>query len=208
MKRFGWKGITLIVLTILVFLWIIRAGIMSSYLSNHLGVPISAARISMWPSQTTIKGFKIFNPRGFKEKRAFGAEKITIDYTFHKLFTDPAEIQQILVQDIFLSVEFANASGSENNWTEIGKHMPSERSGKEIMIDRLVFSNLTIEVRNLVDDPKTYHVDQIEWENLHSKRGFPTEQVVSKLFEEVGLQEYIKEAFDPAGFFEKLFEPL
>lgn len=209
MKKLGWKMILLIVLAAIVFLWLIKAPIMASYLTKKMRVPVSIGRISMWPSSTTIHNFKVTNPRGFKTRTAFQADKIQMNYQFDHLVGDPSEIDQILINDIFLSIEFSNPLGTQNNWTKISERMPKQKSQKNVIVHKLILTNMAVEIRGLgfIGKPQTRHIERLEFDEISSEKGFPTEQLVSAIFGGAGLRQYIEDAFNPAKTIEKFLNP-
>ena len=123
MKRYGWKLLVLLILAALVFVWLIRAPILSSYLSNKIGVPVSIRWIGIWPSYTNIHVFAIKNPPGFKD-RAFKAEEVVCHYQLGQLFGDPRVIDSIEIKNSVLRVDFTNPLGAANNWTVLAQMMP------------------------------------------------------------------------------------
>lgn len=198
MKGIGWKLVLLIILAALVFLWLIKAPIIASYLTKKMRVPVSIERISIWPSETTMLNFKIRNPKGFKSRVAFEAENTRIDYRFKELFSDPIAIDQIILDKIFLGVEFSNPFGTSNNWTEIGKNMPQQKSQKRLIIHKLVLTDLSVEIQGLglLGKPTTKTLSRLEFDDIDSAQGFPTEELVKKVFGGSGIQQFLQDAFN------------
>ncbi len=207
MKRHAWKLVILIILAAIVFLWLIKAPLVSSYLSNKMRVPVSISRISIWPSQTLIHEFKIKNPSGFRKPYAFTAETTQIDYQWKQLRGEPTVIDQIIVDGIFLDVECTNGACTSNNWTAIGANMPKQKSDREVIIHKLILTNLDAQISGLaVVKGKTLkqHVDRLEFYEIDSKQGFPTEQLIREIFGKAGMQEYIKNLLSPEKILEKI----
>ena len=80
LKSMGWKVVLLIVVAGIVLIWLMKASIISWYLTDKLKVPTTVSSVSMGMSQTVMHGFRIANPRGFKMKSAFEADTIEIAY--------------------------------------------------------------------------------------------------------------------------------
>jgi hypothetical protein len=100
--------------------------------------------------------------------------------------------------------------GEDNNWTAIAAGMPKEKqkgsgSGHEVIIHRLILSNLNVEIQGgqLIKAPSSKHIDRMEFREISSKTGFPTKELINKIFEGAGLQQYIKDMFDPGKIFQK-----
>ena len=211
MKHLGWKLILLIILAFLVFLWLVKSPFLSSYLTAKLRVPVSIQHISVWPSSASLYNFRIKNPDGFKAEYALTAESTEIDYQLSQLFGNPLVIDQILIDNIFLGIECSDGSCSENNWTAIGERMPKEKSNQEVIIHKLVLTNLTAEISGLQalgGKKLTRRVERLEFDEIDSKKGFPTEELVRRLFQGAGLQQYLKNLFNPQKIIEQYLSPL
>jgi len=205
--------IALVFIGTILFLWLAKAPVMSSYLTRKLNIPVSMLTIGIGPTKATIRNFKVKNPRGFKIRTAFKAAKIEIGYHFKDLFGTPTKINEIVATDVFLSIEFSNPLGTRNNWTALGARIPPDNSktkGKGVSIGVLALKDIAVEVRGLglKGAPETRHIDLIELHNIDSAKGFPTQELIRKIFENGGLDAYIQEAFDPDNVIEKFLNPL
>lgn len=210
MRRWGWKLGVLLVVAAAVFLWLIKTPLIATYLTHKLGVPVSLNWISLTPSQTKMKGFKINNPIGYKSATAFKAKQIEIDYAFRQLFSNPMEVNEIDMENVFLDIELNNISGAKNNWTAIAARMPKEgASAKEWQIHKLAITNLTVVIRGLglKGGTKKKTIPHIEFHNISSKTGFPTKKLIQAIFEGAGIQEYIQDLFQiqPVDLIQKFF---
>lgn len=211
MTKHIWKLVLLILLAFIVFVWLIKAPIMSSYLSDKMKVPVSVGTISMWPSKTTIHRFKIMNPRGFKEKTAFQVDHAEIDYKYKHLFSDPTELDQITLDKVYLSIELRNATGTDNNWSEIGARMPKEKSNREVIIHSLTLNNITVDVggpgAKILGVAGIRHFDRMQFNEIDSREGFPTKELVRKIFEGAGIQQYLQNFLNPAKQIQNALKP-
>lgn len=202
MKTYGWKFVVLIICAALVFIWLVRAPIAGSYLTGKMRVPVSIGWIGLWPSSMNMHSFKIKNPPGF-DGPAFKAREILCSYQLSQLFGNPAVVDQILIRNAVLHIDFTNQSGTENNWTAIGRGMSPIQSAKEVLIHKLILTNFTVEIHGLsavgllMNVPKTKHFDRLEFDNIDSRKGFPTEQLVRSIFQGAGIDQYLQEFFNP-----------
>jgi len=206
-KSISWKVIVLLIIGAVIFLWLIKAPIMSSYLTKKLGVPVSIGSIAIRPSQTKILDFKIKNPRGFKLRDALRAKETTIDYRFSKLRNNPSEIDQIVIDDIYLSIILTSPLGKDNNWSAIAAGMPKEekKSDHEVIIHRLILTNLNVQIQGgkLIKAPSSKHIDRMEFREVSSQKGFPTKELIKEIFQGAGIDQYIKDALDPVKTLQK-----
>lgn len=208
-KSLSWKIILLILIGSLIFLWLIKAPILSWYLSDKLKVPVSIGSISIWPSETTIRDFRIVNPRGFTMKSAFEADTTNIKYRWHNLRASTSEIDEIVVDGIFLGIECSNPLCRQNNWTAIGARMAKKEANqkkRQEVIHKLILRNMTVEVRGLGigKPPFTKKIDYLEFNEVSSEKGFPTDKLIKAIFQGVGLQDYIQDLLNPQNAIKKL----
>lgn len=212
MFKHGWKLILLIIIGALVFVWLIKASVMSAYITNKMKVPVSINAVSMWPDQTILRGFKINNPAGFKLSDALKTQRIVIDYDWKRLMGNPSIINQILMEHVYLGIDCSNPTCSSNNWKAIGAGMPKEeRRTHEVLIHKLVMTDITVEIRGLglLGSPTIKRIDRMEFNEINSKTGFPTRELVNQIFKGAGLQQYIQDAFNlPSNAIQKFLNPI
>lgn len=210
MNKGLFRPFLLVVLILILFIWIVKSEIVSWYLTRQIRVPVSITRISTWPSQTTIYDFKAKNPSGFKTKTAIYANRIEVDYKFANLFGDSKKFEKIEADGIFLNIEFENPLGTKNNWSVIARNMPKTKSTTDIEIKELIFNDITISIQGLglSMKPKTFKIGSLKFNDINSETGFPTEQIIRRIFEGSGVDQYIRESFDPQNTFDRLFSPL
>lgn len=202
MWKHGWKLVLLIIISALIFLWLVKAPVMSTYLSNRMGVPVTMRTISMWPSWTRIRYFKIKNPHGYHPRTALEVKKIDLDYTFGQLTGHPSVIDRITLDNVTLNIEIRNRTGSDNNWSAIGAQAPEVKSSREVIVQKLVMKNITVNVTGAgakaLGIAGTKHFDRMEFDNINSKEGFPTKQLVAQIFEGIGFRKFIENFLNPA----------
>ncbi len=210
MFRHGWKLIVLIIIAAFVFLWLIKAPIMSSYLTKKIGVDVTVRRISMWPSVTTILDFRIANPYGFQSRNAFKVEQTKINYRWSALSNQPSEIDLITLDNVTLNIEILNGSPSNNNWTAIGAQMPPRKGNNEVVIHKLILRNMTVNTSgpgaNKLGVAGTKHFDQMEFDEIDSRYGFPTKELISRIFQGAGLKMFIEKFLNPTQQIQKVLQ--
>ncbi len=208
----GWKITLLVVLGAIVFFWLVKAPILSSYLTHKIKVPISISTISVWPHQTIMNGFRVKNPRGFKLPNALTAGKTTVDYKPEQLVSNPCVFDSIYMDKVYLGIEFSNATGTENNWTAIGSNISDDGHGREVIIHKVVITNITVEVRGIqakiLQVPQMQTIERMEFDEIDSKNGFPTKELIRMIFQQAGLEKYIERILSPENIFENVTNPL
>ncbi|MBU6446183.1 MAG: hypothetical protein KGQ49_02155 [Verrucomicrobia bacterium] len=201
----------LIVVGVFVFLWLIKAPIMSRYLTQKMGVHVRVRSISMWPSVTTIREFSIANPHGYKTRTAFLVDKTRVEYVWHNLAANPHEINLITLNDVFLNIYINDASGKDNNWADIGANMPEKTGDQEVIVHKLILRNLTVKTEGpgaqTLGVAGTQHFDQMEFDEIDSRNGFPTKELIAKIFQGAGLKQFIDRFLNPTNQIKKVINP-
>src|SRR5689334_5655852 len=116
MKKYGWKIVGLFILAGLLFFWLIRAPVLSIYLSDKMGIDLSVRWVGLFPHHSKIHGLKIENPRGFK-KSAFEAKEVVCRYHMGDLFAETTVFDLIEIDHSVLMIDFSSPYHIENNWT-------------------------------------------------------------------------------------------
>lgn len=209
MRRSRIRFAAWIVLGLIVFLWLVKAPVISLYMSHALRLPVSMDWISMGTRKMLIHDFAIANPRGFSDRAALKAQKTWVDYKLDTFSHRPFTLDSIVMQNVVLEVEVLNASGSDNNWTVLSDRMkaPSPRS-KGVLVRKLILENVTILVTgDLSMGPIHREIDRLEFDNISSDNGFPTEAFVHQIFGGAGIDGYIQDAFNPGTWIEGVVSP-
>ncbi len=203
-----------IVFVSFIFLWALKAPLFSSFLSQKMKIHVSIAGIKIRPTYSKIYRFHIRNPTNARGRTAFSAKNIIIDYQFKELRTEPVTIDKIEVNDAFMSIEFYNAFGTKNNWTELlAKMGAKKKSTTDVEIRKLVINNLEVEIRGMglagvfgsPIEKKT--IKRLEFDNINSKDGFPTEQLIQAIFGKTGLMKYIDQIYKAPGLIKDFLNP-
>jgi hypothetical protein len=211
-------GILIVIVGVIIAFWLLKAPIVSGYLSDKMGVPVSIGSLSIRPSHTHFKNFQIDNPRGFKKKAAFSSQDIAIDYDFHQLFQDPVVLDQIVLDNVYLNIEILAKNGKKTNWSEIGKKI-AQHAQKQMQVQRgmviksLVLTNITVEVSGLkfipiLKIPPVQHFDRWDFGEVDSRSGFPTQELIEKIFGKAGVLDYIQGVFDQVQKLQKSLSPM
>lgn len=211
MKWQVWIMIGLAFAATLAFLWIVKAPILSSYFSGLLGMDVSIGGVSITPGEMQISNFRIGNPGKYKERAAFKADSIVSSYHWNQLRSDPSTVERIEMDRIQLNIEFLNPTGKQNNWTEIAANIPKrDANAKEVIIKRLILTNMTVKIigMGIWAKRETRTIGRMELTNISSKSGFPTRELISNIFGNAGLIEYIKNIIPSPGGVIKMLPPL
>lgn len=211
LREHKWKFRFIIAGAVLIFLWLIKAPLMSSYISSKVHIPVYVGTISLWPHETSIRTFEIMNPRGYKGQNAFHAKHVKIRYRFGDLFHAVTEIEEIALKDVHLNIEILEKEPASNNWAAIGARIPLKKIQKGCIVHKLTIDNLTAEISGkgavLLGLAGTQHFEQMEFNDVNGEEGFPTKELVGKIFESAGVARYLEQFLNPAERIQNSINP-
>src|SRR5262245_32445365 len=209
MKKYGWKVGLLTIFAVLVLFWLIRAPILSAYVSSKIGLPVTIRWVGLWPSRTNMHGFVMMNPSGFKNS-AFKAKEVVCRYRLNELFGESTVIDLIEVDHSVLTIEFKDPNSTDNNWTVLGEKVEKRQEGSKVLIKKLVLKDFNVDIQgtNNIAKAKQTHFDEVEFDNIGSEEGFPTERLIRMIFETGGIDQFLKGLFNPEKGLQKAMSPL
>jgi hypothetical protein len=209
MKRHGWKFVALVFIAVASFFWLIKAPVLSTYLTEKLGIEVTTRRISVWPSVTTMHHFRVSNPDRFRSPNALSAKKVTLHYQFGSMISAPRTIDEIVLEDVHLNIDIL--SNSKNNWGMLAASLPQARHGSRVIIRKLIIRNLTVTIEGkgarLLGVDGTKHFAQMEFNDIDSADGFPTKELMAKIFNNAGLLKYLENLLNPVRTIKKTLNP-
>ncbi|NGX39357.1 MAG: hypothetical protein KR126chlam1_00683 [Chlamydiae bacterium] len=184
---------------ILFFLgWSRVPDMIANNLSKKLGVAVSIDSMSFTASQVDVKELEIGNPRGYSLPKAFSAKQILVRAPLTQYFKEKIQVEQIVVDDIYLGLEFNTSTGADGNWTQIMSQFQKEadldEEGKSVFIKKLVLKNIQTAVffrdkgGNIKQLPP---IREIVLTNISTEGGFPIDQLMESI-----LGQMLKEVFN------------
>ena len=210
-KQHKWKVGFIAFGSVFLFLWLLKAPVMSAYFSSKMGVPVYLGTIDIWPRKTLIYSFNIKNPPNFGLASAFESKHVKIGYKLNKLLGASTEIDLIELDQVFINIELLEA-GKGNNWESFTGQLLNKKPQKAMIIHRLVINGLTAEIHGkgaiAMGIAGTRHFDHLELNEINSAEGFPTKQVAGQIFEGAGLEIYLEKFFNPVESVEETINPL
>lgn len=211
MLRHGWKFVLLIVVAVFLFFWLIKAPLVSVYLSDKLGVPVTMRTISIWPKTTTIRHFRIANPSRYRKPSALEIGKTRIHYNWRNVIGNPAIIDLITLDQVELNIVIDSVSGSDNNWSAIGSSMPEVRHERGVMIKKMIVKDVIVNVSGrgatLLGVSGQKRFNQMEFDNINSKDGFPTKELIQQIFKGAGILKYLERFLNPTQVIKEVLSP-
>jgi uncharacterized protein involved in outer membrane biogenesis len=206
-KLIKWIGCVILLCiiggAILAFLlWSRLPDIVASSVSKRLQTSVEIGDIYFSQNSIDVDRFVIHNPKGFKLPRALSAEKIDIEAPLTHYLKNNIEIDEIVVQDVYIGLEFDSIKSTQGNWSTLlthAKHAQEESSksasNKTVFIKRLALLNIHVELLYQNDGKvrKLKPIKQIELKNISSTGGNVGDQLMNSALGEAIKQVFIEE---------------
>ncbi|MBM3207539.1 MAG: hypothetical protein FJZ57_02905 [Chlamydiae bacterium] len=193
---------------------------LSVYLGNKLEVKVDVEDINIGSKGIKIENLEIGNiPTGLLNK-AFSAQTIDIQFPLiYSLFRRSLFIDKIILDDVYLGLEFNSATSTKGNWTTLMSNLeknanaeskvPNQKATatyityKDCVIKELIINNITVDVLYLQSNSKVKRlppIKQIVIKNIRASKGFPADQltnsILGQLLKQVFIQENLKNMLD------------
>ena len=167
--------------------WVYRADVAAQLLARELGVPVTIDALSIHPQGSEISQVWIGNPPHSRTPTAFSAKQIAIQTTFPQLVADPLLIDEIVVSDILIGVEYYDSKKRQNNWQVIlGEPEASPvKSSRDYLIRTLRLERMEIQIVQANGSKKTYTLPMMEFHNISAETGFPVGEIEKAIFKQV-----------------------
>lgn len=226
--------ITLISILVICFLGFFAFTRIPSWLSHTLSkrakVEITIGKIGLSSDKITIDGVQVENPKGSKLKNALKVEEITSIAPFKNYLSDNIIIDEILLEDVYFSLEFYKPNSKEGNWSYISNNLSqsnkqeaakqkAEGKSTEVLIKKLVLTNVNIEMYTHEQNAKLKKlktIKRLEFTNVTSSGGIPTSQIMDviiqqalrEIFSREGIQNMLENVLSPDKGSDNVFDSL
>ena len=184
------------------------AEIMSYVISQKTGTPVHIDQIYFKKDAIRIVDLKIGSPSESKLKTAFKAGNIVIHAPISNYFNDPIVFNRILIEKIYLGIEFYNQDRTRGNWVtlmnRLGADDQDSKKGSYSIIRELILRDLQIELLLAGSKPNYLSpVNEIRLTNIRSDDGRIAEEltkiIIQKMMEQVFILKGIKTIIDLPG---------
>lgn len=193
----------------LFLLWSRLPDMIASNLSKRLQVGVEIGDMSLSPSSIGVEKFVIHNLPRYKLPNAFSAEKIDIEAPLTRYLKNDIVIEEIIVSDVYIGLEFESIKSAKGNWSTILANAQSAQeessktaSEKTVLIKRLLLTNIRVDLYYQSEGKikKLKTIPQIELTNISSQGGNVGDQIMNSALgqavKEVFVQENLKNMFD------------
>lgn len=190
----------LIVLTLFVFsvLYTRLPHLLSQKLSHTLQTHVSIDTLTIRPFSLQLSGISIDNTPHSTLPKALTMETATIAAPLLHYLNDSIAIEEILLDTIYLGLEFDSASSAEGNWTTLMTPLQnSEKSSstKSVHIQTLTLRNITVEIvyKDTGTKKRLPLIPEITLSHIDSTEGLPTDQIMKSVLGQMLRSVFIKE---------------
>ncbi len=213
------RVITIILVLILIaivaafFGWTRVAGKISSELTKKMGVEVTIAGISLAPTSVTLGKMVIGNvPNGILP-RAYSADETKVKAPLTRYLSNEIVIEEIVISNIYLGLEFDNAKSTNGNWTTIIGNLENSmasaapeskpKNPRRVLIKKITMKNISTDLVYRDQGKNVKHlpvIPQMELYNISSEGNTLAEQladsVLGQMLKGVFIKQNIKNMFE------------
>ncbi len=177
-------------------------GTIASKLSKQLQVPVSIGNMSIGFYSIGFKDFKIRNPEYSTLPNALTVGDIAINCRLRNYFDTHVVIQEIVLSDIHLGLEFDSPSSVKGNWTRLMTNFENDtgegtkNQNRTVLIKQLVLKNISVDLVYQTRSGKIKRlrpIDEIILTNITNTGGFPIDQIAESVLGQMLKSVFMKE---------------
>lgn len=202
-----WLIATLIVIfvavAVVVYLgWSKLPSMLSKHLTEEMSVKVSIEKIGLGLRTISVYDLVIGNVKNGILPKAFSAKEIDVHASLTEYFKEEIVVEEIVIEGIYLGLEFNNAKGTDGNWTELMKQLQSSSAGKSgeekkrsLLVKKVVLRNIDTDLVYR-DNGRVQHlprIDHMELYNISSSGGLPVDQLMNSVLGQMLKQVFIKQ---------------
>lgn len=184
----------------------------SSNLSEKAKVDVNIETIQLDMENIKVANLAMGNPQQSTLKYALKVQDIDVKAPLMNYLFNPITINQIIMDNVYIGLEFYKAGSTDGNWTYIvanlNEDVPQDSSGKEVTIKKVTLKNINIELlthQNGAKSRKLQPIKQLEFTNVTSTGGIPASQLANaimkvtlkEIFSLEGIQNMLQNALNP-----------
>ena len=227
-----WKAVITVIILIIIAISLIgffglkkASNLLSESLSSKLKVPVKVEGISLSWNRITIKGLEIDNIKDSILPKAFSAKTIIIKAPLFHYMKKHVEIQQVIVDDIYIGLEFDNIESEKGNWTRLIENFytvmdnyEKKDSERTVTIKKISLQKIQAQVVYKTSPKKIHAFPIVEYEeftDITSQGGFPIDQITNSvlgkmlmsLFVRENIKNMYKQFLNPKNVLKSLISP-
>jgi hypothetical protein len=157
-----------------------------------VNVTVGGVDLSLLKARFGISGVTVANPAGYETKNMLTLGSLTVNTSYRQLRSDPVEIQEIVIDDVQITLE---QKGMSNNIKDVlngmsktapAKEEPKaeptagEKPAKNLKIKRLEIKGASVQAK-LIGGPVTFKLDPIVMNDLGSDEPMDTAALSGKI---------------------------
>ncbi len=200
------KATLIIVGLIIAFQLCVSIGtiILTNSLSRKMRVKVEIDNVDISWRKVSVNGITIHNLQGSILPYAFKADNITIKTPFHEYFGKHTVIDDIILDNVYLGLEFDSISGETGNWTRIMTNlrcasekdeMKKHYGDHEVFIKNIYVNDVQAQVTyrdkdTIIDLP---HIESMDFHDLSSEGEEVSYQIMNSVLGETLVSIFIRQ---------------
>ncbi len=201
-----------------IIVWNMLPSIISSKLTKMAKVPVSITDIHFSTKSVEVERLKVKNPKGSVLDDALTVRTITADVPLTRFFKKEVVINQLLLDKVYISIEFDSKNSNQGNWSTIMNNLneslassleTKEEDQRGVLIKKLILENIKVDLvyRDTKEVQRLKKINRIELDNISSKGGVPSAQIMNIVMREVlrnifsveNLKNMLQDIIQPGG---------
>ncbi|MBI5274439.1 MAG: hypothetical protein HY860_05235 [Chlamydiales bacterium] len=205
-------ALILVVLSIYTIFFIYSSPkLLSKSLTNLVGSSVTIKDIIYKKGEFSIKNISMDNLPHYTLKKAVHATSITFKTPYYEYLLPNIIIDEVIIDDLDISIEFSNQTNTVGNWTEIIKNVDKALyktntsktkhiHGRVIVVKKITLNNTKILLKQYERDPIVLEpIPHLTLTNIDSEKGIPMDKITHIIIKQV-----IKTLSDQAGIADML----
>jgi hypothetical protein len=165
------------------FAYLNSGWILAQNLSHMTKTPVTIHQVDFHRDCFKIEQLVVGNPQEAYIPAAFRAKTVEIRAPYSQYLKKSITIDQIVIDDIYINIEFYTPDKIEGNWQVLIENMKQEnrspsKTGRKTLIKELVLTN--VQVNLILSDGKIHRLSPIkhlEFQNVTSEEGIPIKEI-------------------------------
>ncbi|HSW86480.1 MAG TPA: AsmA family protein [Rhabdochlamydiaceae bacterium] len=232
MRIFLKSLVTIIVIVIVAIIviffvtWSRVPDMLANSLSKKMKVPVEIEDVHLGMRSIEIDKLEIGNPKGSILPKAFSTDKILIRAPLMNYMHKQIVIDEVDLSNVYLGLEFEYMGSKKGNWSTIMNNFKEstktseQKNPRTVLIKKLIATNINIDLVYEKGGGKIQRlkpVDRMEFDNVTSEGGLPTEQItrliVNQMLRQVFSMENLQDMLENIlqnpgqGTLQKIFQP-
>ncbi len=174
-----WQSLLYFVIALSSFVWLVKVPVLTHYLTEELGVPVSIEWVSIWPTETTMHHFTIEGPKQHRSAALLKAQKVVCRYLWSR---GEVDIRDLEFDGVTIYLELVSG---KSNWDEVLEELLLPKVSVPVVVRSCTMTHVTLELRDSEGSVSRRFVNRFEIRDLRSEEGFPTREFLQLIYQKM-----------------------